>query len=319
LLIIYDLGLGRIGMGKRLVILVLAFFASTVVFGAGTAREALLRDGFVLRGVDGKLVGPDSNDVWFFELSSDVNDYRAVVKAGARLELLPSSALEKMIADAKVRPAATYRLWNGRVTKYHGRNYIFPNYFLPLRKAKKPPSETSPPPAQGQGKPTDASSEKDREPAAEVDEPNDTLAIPPEIMKKLRARRQAIEAGGRRIVDSNAVPIEEPQPTDEKRQLLNAKLYTLSADSMLIDRTALLAGHPDGRLAFILDAFGRNVRQVSLRLLPCEALELTELRQSVIPDPVRFKIGGIMTKYKGQDYLLLQKAIPAYSHGNFGR
>jgi hypothetical protein len=315
----YDLGLGYIGMGKSFVILFLVFFVSTVVFGAETAREALLRDGFVLRGVDGKLVGPDSNDVWFFELGSDVNDYRAVVKAGARLELLPSSALEKMITDVKIRPAATYRLWNGRVTKYNGRNYIFPNYFLPLRKAKKPPAETSLAPAQRQGKPADASSEKDRKPAAAVDEPNDTLAIPPEIMEKLKARRQKIAAGGQRIVDSNAVRIEEPQPTAENGQLLNAKRYTLSADSVLIDRTALLAKHQNGRLAFILDAFGRNVRQVSLRLLPCEALELTEARQSVVPDPVRFKIGGIMTKYKGQDYLLLQKAIPAYSHGNFGR
>jgi hypothetical protein len=305
-------------MGKRLVILVLVFSVSAVVFGAETGREALLREGFILRGVDGKLVGPDSNDVWFFELASDVNDYRAVVKAGTKLELLPSSALEKMIADVEVRAEATYRLWNGRVTKYDGRNYIFPNYFLPLRKAKKPQPEPSLP-GQEKAEPTEAPSEKDRKPSARVDEPNDTLAIPPEILEKLRARRQAIAAAGQRVVDSNEVPVEEPQPTDEKRQLLNAKLYTRSADSMLIDRTALLAGDRDGRLRFILDAFGRNVRQVSLHLLPCEALELTEARQSAVPDPVRFKIGGIRTKYKGQDYLLLQKAIPAFSHGNFGR
>ena len=319
MLLICEFEIGFIGMGKRLLILVLAFSASTVVFGAATAREALLWDGFVLRGVDGKLVGSDSNDVWFFELSSDVNDYRTVVKAGARLELLPSSALEKMIADARVRPEATYRLWNGRITKYNGRNYVFPNYFLPLRKAKKPPSETLPPLLRKQGEPSEASAGKDRERPAAVDEPNDALTIPPEIMEKLRARRRKIGAGGERIVDSNAVRTEQPQPAAEEGQLLNAERYTLSTDSVLVDRTALLGKHQGGRLVFVLDAFGRNVRQVSLRLLPCEALELTELRQSVVPDPVRFKIGGIMTRYKGRDYLLLQKAVPAFSHGNFGR
>lgn len=70
---------------------------------------------------------------------------------------------------------------------------------------------------------------------------------------------------------------------------------------------------------FVLDALGRNVRPVSLRLLPCEALELAELAQSVIPEPVRFKIAGIVTKYKGEKYLLLQKATRIYSHGNFAR
>ncbi|GAH07812.1 unnamed protein product, partial [marine sediment metagenome] len=70
---------------------------------------------------------------------------------------------------------------------------------------------------------------------------------------------------------------------------------------------------------FIPDAFGRNVRPVSLRLLPCEVLELAEQRQSIVPEPVRFKIAGIITKYKGKNYLLLQKAIRVYSHQNFDR
>ena len=102
--------------------LVLAFSVSAALgvsgFEATITREPpLLRDGFVLRGVDGKLSGPDSNDLWHFELASDVNDYRAVIRAGTKLELLPSSALEKMIADAKVRDEVTYRLWNGRGTR----------------------------------------------------------------------------------------------------------------------------------------------------------------------------------------------------------
>jgi hypothetical protein len=48
-------------------------------------------------------------------------------------------------------------------------------------------------------------------------------------------------------------------------------------------------------------------------------LELAEQRQSAVPVPVRFKIAGIMTKYKGENYLLLQKATRIYSHQNFDR
>ena len=130
-------------MYKRSTILILVFILSAVAPDAEAARENLLKDGFVLRGVDGQLVGPDSNDVCFFELNSDVNDYETVVKAGTKLELLPSSALEKVTADVKMRSEATYRLLDGRITKYKGRNYIFPKYFLPLSKTKEPESQVS--------------------------------------------------------------------------------------------------------------------------------------------------------------------------------
>ena len=124
-------------MNRTSILYILVFFISVIPaapgFGAEKIRETpLLRDGFVMMGVDGNLIGPDSNDVWFFELSSDVNDYRTVIKAGTRLELLPSSALERMTADRKMRTTAAYRLLNSRVTKYKGRNFIFPGYFMPL-------------------------------------------------------------------------------------------------------------------------------------------------------------------------------------------
>jgi hypothetical protein len=304
-------------MIKRTAILVLVFFMSTAVLGAERAHQPLLREGFILRGVDGTLIGPDSNDAWFFELSSDVNDYRVVVKAGTRLEMLPSSALEKMTADVKMRSAATYRLWNGRITKYKGRNFIFPNFFLPLSKIKKPPPLTSQEPQQKQGEPTDTPSEQERKPQPAVDEPNDVLAIPKEIIERLRARREKIADSGQPIADSNRVPVDEPSLKTEGGKLQNAKRYTKSADHVLVGRIALLIRQDNDRLVFVSDALGRKVQQMSLQLLPCEVLELTELKQSIEPEPVRFRIAGIMTKYKGKNYLLLQKATQVYSHGNF--
>ena len=66
-------------MSRKSILFVLVFCIDVVSATAGfeaeiTQKTPLLRDGFIMNGVDGNLVGPDSNDVWFFELTSDVND-----------------------------------------------------------------------------------------------------------------------------------------------------------------------------------------------------------------------------------------------------
>jgi len=304
--------------------LILVFLMSVVPaalgFGAEKARQTLLRDGFVLRGVDGELTRQDApapikpesklsgcGSGWFFEFNTDVNDYRGRASAGTRLELLPSSELEKMIADANERSAASYRLW-GWVTKYKGRNFIFPNYFFPLGKISKPQPQSPPKPQAKGRKPTEMPSAKESEQPA-VSEPNDVLAIPQEVIERLKAGR-----------------IMRPENLDRTTEAekgvgdsASAKKARLEQDSILADRTAFLLKQDDGSLVFVLDAFGRNVRPVSLRLMPCEVLELAEQKQSAEPEPVRFKIAGIMTKYKGENYMLLQKATRFYSHQNFDR
>ncbi len=303
-------------MSKMPVYLIFVFLVGVIPggsgFGAEIIRETpLLRDGFVMTGVDGNLIGPDSNDVWFFELTTDVNDYRTVIKAGTRLELLPSSTLEKMTADKKMRTTAAYRLWNGRVTKYKGRNFIFPNFFLPLNKAKKPP--------QKQDSSTDTASEPAPGRKVALDDPNDLLAIPKEVIEKLRAAREKTADTGQPIPDSNEISVEESRRTTEEKKLPNAQRHRQSSDSVFVDRTALLVEQDEGRFVFVPDALGRKVQKLSLHLLPCAALELTELKQAAEPEPLRFKIAGIITKYKGDNYLLLEKATRTYSHGNFGR
>lgn len=316
-------------MKKSQTILILGLL--TRVAAAGPAMEpaserSLLRDGFILRDAAGTLIRqpaepPDSNDVWLFEFSSDVNDSGSgrsaapstgaaqvpsgsVLKAGTRLELLRSSTLERMLAHVpKIRdlkseisdsphPARPAYLLSGRVTKYKGMNFIFPNYFLPLRPEKsqvETPDANTPVPGG----------------VMALDEPNDVLAMPSDIIEKLRARRQKETSAAK-------VPIENANAA-------RAASYAQSPDSILVDRTALLVQRSQGGPVFSLDALGRNIQRASLRLLPCEALELAEREQSALPETVRFRIGGIVTKYKGDSYLLLQKAIRTYSHGNFGR
>ena len=266
-------------MGRSSAILVLMLFISLALvasaFGAEAARRHLFRDGFSLAGVDGKLVTQDSNDKCFFEFDSNVSDDKSTIKAGSNIELLPSAALEKMIADVKERSSASYRLW-GRVTKYKGRNFIFPIYFLPLSKIEHPQPKQS----QQQERPA-------------INEPNDALTIPEEIVKRLTARK---------IIRTEQLK----------------KGLELKQDCILADRTGFI--RESGReVRFVLDALGRNIQQVSFRLLACGALEQAQRKQSAELERLRFKVAGIVTKYKGQNHLLLQRARRVYSHGNFGR
>jgi hypothetical protein len=90
----------------------------------------------------------------------------------------------------------------------------------------------------------------------------------------------------------------------------------LKQDSILADRTGFIRDSGGG-LVFAFDALGRNIGTIQLQLLPCEILERAQRRQVVEADAVRFKVAGIVTEYKGQYYLLLQRAIRVYSYGNF--
>lgn len=299
-------------MDKKFTISLLAFLISVVTttsgFSAEQKSQMLLRDGFVLTGVDGKLVPHESNEVspesvrdrWFFEFDSDFSNGKGLVKAGTRLELLPSSVLERLTADANKNPDVSYRL-AGRVTRYRGKNFIFPTFFLPLAKTKKPQPSTP-----------QKSPQREKQPA--INEPNDVLTIPKELIEKLPDRKTRIDL--RKRDQDNG---EHGTKPDEKRKSRPVQ------DSILADKCGFIhdAGEETDstwrQVRFALDSLGRKESKTSLRLLPCRALEQAQRKQSAEPDPLRFKIAGIITTYKGKDYLLLQRATRAYSHGNFPR
>ena len=272
-------------MGKRLTILVLALFISAAAIGAGSAGGNLLRDGFVLAGIDGKLApagneqgltGGDSNE-WLFEFDSEVSDGTGRIKAGEKIELLPSATLERIIADAGKQPGANYRLW-GRVTKYRDKNFIFPIYFLAVSETDKQRSRQP---------------QKQQQPETQltINEPNDALTLPEEIVAKLQRRK-----------------IIQPQQLQ--------KGLELKTDCILADRTGFIRETGD-ETEFVFDGLGRNVPGVSIKLVGCEVLERTEREQLAEPEAVRFKVAGIVTRYEGENYLLLQRAVRVYSHGNF--
>lgn len=282
-------------MNKKIILLILFLTTSATVLNAGMTRQNLLRDGFVLRGTDGTLTGPDSNDTWFFEPVSDIKDRDTVVKSGTKLELLPSSALEMMVTYAKTHSVTTYQLWNCTVTNYKGKNYIFPMYFLPVNLNE--PNETTP---------------EEKTPQVSDDKENDLPSIPPEIMKKIDAAREETFKTSQRIPDSNIITIDDNQRTAKSRK-------TAVVDSILVDRAAILIKQKNNKYEFKLDSIGRNVQKGTFRLLPCEELEKVEQTQAANPEQIRFDIAGILTKYKGNNYLLLNKATEIYDQGNLGR
>jgi hypothetical protein len=274
-------------MLKDLMTTILAVLLIAAAAGTAAAEGSLAPDGFALMGVDGKLAGQKGTDKWFFEFDADVSNRLGRINAGTKLEVLPSAALEKMLANLQQHPDVGYRLW-GKVTKYGQKNYIFADYFLPISEVKKPRPATTP--------------ESPQEVEIPINEPNDELAMPEEIIAKLQSRK---------IIHFEQL----------------SKGLKLEEDSILADRTGFIlsgatrdASHTQGKTQygfFASDALGRNVGTIQIQLLPCEILEQAQRQQAVEAETVRFKVAGIVTTYNDQYYLLLQRAARVYSHGNF--
>ena len=262
-------------MKKNSVILILIFFTA-VAFGARVDKH-LLRDGFAVSGVDGKLIASDSNDKWLFKIDSELRDDKAVIAAGTAIELIPSSSLEKMLAYADKHPKGTYKIW-GQLTRYQDENFIFSIYFLPV--AAAPVHQAN------------QQTKQKIEPV--INDANDPLPLPEEILRKIKKRK---------IIRTVELP----------------KLSKFKQDSVLADRTGFIVKQSNGSFAFTPDALGRRLQWVSIKLLPCQILERAVKKQADQLEQVRFKVAGILTKYKNNYYLLLQRAGTTYSHGNFGR
>ena len=298
-------------------VLLMIGFASGEEFGVEPPAEPLLRDGFALpaAGVDGRLTRNDANDAWFFEIASSLSDTKAVLESGTELEVLASSVLEKITADAQKRLAARYRLW-GTVTKYKGRNFIFPSYFLPLvktRAAEASVSETSQQ-AEDQKQPNDRGESPERTGRPSINDANYPLSLPPEILRKLESKRTRRQ---RRIPAEEAEGGgAEHKPVVRTGGRRNSVLIGRTAFLLAAESPAIGTGH---EFRFVFNALGRKVQRRSFWLLPCQGLELAEIRQAQDIQQVRFRIAGVVTRYKGRDYLLLQRAIPAYNYQNLNR
>mgnify|MGYP001160590122 CR=1 FL=1 len=258
---------------------------------AETSTAPLVPDGTVVQATDGTLARSDSNDLWLFQFVRDVNGVGGALPAGSQLQVLPSSILDSMVADANERLLPRYRL-SALVTRYRGSNYLFPSYYLPLSKLKDANAPQEEP-------------EKllDTVPDTDVG-PGGPLEIPEEVLDRIRTRRQA--RGPQR---GEAGPGAPGPPAETGRR---------ARTHVLVDRIGFIE-FTQGYPVFVPDGLGRNVAETRYELLPCSALEQAERRLAAFPQPIRFNVAGLVTEYQGRKYLLLQRAIRVYNYGNFGR
>jgi hypothetical protein len=268
---------------SRMVLGLVVLLAATSANAAESSPLPLIPDGTVIQAVDGTLVRNDSNDLWLFQFARDVNGVDGALPAGSQLEVLASSILESMIADANDRLLPRYRL-SALVTRYRGANYLFPSYYLPLSKLKDA-NEPEPPEVVG--------------PETSI-EPNGELEIPLEVLESIRNRRAA-RGPQRKETD------EAPGTETERR----------ARTHVLVDRVGFVE-FTQGCPVFVPDGLGWNVSKTRYELLPCGALEQAEKRLAAFPQPIRFNVAGLVTEYQGKKYLLLQRAIRVYDYGNFG-
>jgi hypothetical protein len=70
---------------------------------------------------------------------------------------------------------------------------------------------------------------------------------------------------------------------------------------------------------FEIDAFGRKIEDLSFEVLPCHSLEVIESSLDESLGRQRYRISGILTTYKGRQYILPQAFSRTYTHGNFAR
>jgi hypothetical protein len=125
-----------------------------------------------------------------------------------------------------------------------------------------------------------------------VNEPEDAVSLPKEITDRLQ-KRPVIRAGSLR------------------------KGLALEQDSTISDVRGLIAERPGGAV-FIPDGLGRNIERLELRLLPCQTLERALRRPEISLSRPSFTVAGLLTRYEGRNYLLLERATRTYSCGNFG-
>ena len=264
-----------------------------------------LRDGHVYSGVEGTLTKAQDGDKWFFAADVDISDTRGIVKAGQAVEMHPSSTLARIIENAEDKSQIDIKLW-ARVTRYCNRNVLLDN--LPSRKFINRKVELK---GELDKKyldehqynknylfamyfiPMTRQIEPEVKPGKETKPKEDSL-IPEDILKQLKPKKVV-----------NLAKLKEALETE--------------TDVVLANRTGFVTIDDENKI-FKIDSLGRKLDNLSFRLLDCEALESTE--RNLFENPMvrqRFKVSGIVTTYKGQNYMLLQRTVRTYSHGNFAR
>lgn len=268
-----------------------------------------LREGFMVSAVDGKLTKAAESNTWFFTAEVNITDGRGTIKAGKPIELLPSGTLERMTSLAADDDKAIHvRLW-ARITRYCNRNMLLDK--LPSRKFanRKAPNKQ------------DIDSKFLGENLFNRNFLFPIYFVPLSNIDETEEQKDRTGDTGNSDEES-IIPAEVLDRLKPKRVVNLAKLDDMletQGDVILANRTGFVI-IDDSHKVFTIDGLGRKVDDLHFKLLCCETLEATE--KSLVETQIvrqRFRVSGVITMYKGQRYMLLQRATRTYSHGNFAR
>jgi hypothetical protein len=280
-------------------ILILTLIAPTLLIAA--QNKQILPDGTNLPGIDGSVFA-DTNNNWFFQTQSEIINRDIKLHPNSKIQILPCRILEKMTADPNTKKIHKFRVW-GNFTRYKNLNYIFIDYALPI--IEKP--KQAPQPPETNGKPEPQKDPNKAEPT--INEPNDDLQMPADILAKLRSRK---------TISPFQLSLTEKKQTPKKETKTQTKPSPLvDNEALLSSRNGFIVNDTPDKCRLVLDALGRNAATVSLKLLPCQTLENALNARDKNLEKTRFKASGIVTRYKGENYLLLQSASRVFSYQNF--
>lgn len=271
---------------------VLLFFFGIPGFSLQAADNPIpLREGLEFTQVEGTARINERTKAWRFVTHKTLKHGEMEIPTGTELTILPSSALDKIIAYAGQEDFVPVRI-DAIVTRYRNNNFLFIFDAVPLKKTVHDgtSAETGKP---AEEKPKPSQEEKINILKSAAD-PNQPSVIPPEILQRMKPK----------------------QKTDFTRMQETAEKVDITEDRMLVNRTGQFSRH-DSAGIFVLDGFGRNISGRSFTLLPCQTLEQTENQLRRAFGRQRYRVSGIVTVFRGKPFLLMQGAARTYTHGNF--
>jgi hypothetical protein len=87
-------------------------------------------------------------------------------------------------------------------------------------------------------------------------------------------------------------------------------ISVLREGSVIVDRVGRLTRSTDGQRAeFTLEADGKALRDPPLIILPNQKLMLMEEAVKTSSRDLRFRVTGLITEYRGRNYILLEKVV----------
>ena len=171
------------------------------------------------------------------------------------------------------------RLW-GLFTEYEENNYLYSVYFLPIEQATE--IETDPGQTESQGGQADDKQDAQTQAGGQTETERESI-IPADILQQIKTAQA---------------------PDLKKFQQVAA----VTGDKNLIGRAGYL--QKEGKVRYFQpDGFGQNVNRQRYLLLPCHAGEQAEKEMQKSPGRERFNVSGLVTQYKGRDYILLRRAV----------